>query len=95
MIALLRLIFVLLIVQTIVYVSLSYYSRSVRRGKLEVEWEEGPKTTRKEVFVQEGLEEYDGSLRRNSCQSSRAMGTTRMEMLGFPPVVRDGQITPK
>jgi uncharacterized ion transporter superfamily protein YfcC len=64
MIALLRLVIILLIVQTIIYVALSFYSRAVRRSKLEADWDDGAGTTSKETFVEEGLKEYDSSLRR-------------------------------
>ncbi|MGY9045906.1 hypothetical protein P775_02340 [Puniceibacterium antarcticum] len=50
-------------VLTLVYIALSLYSRSVRRGKLMAEWDAVGSGDR-DVFVQQGLEEYDGSLRR-------------------------------
>lgn len=64
MFALARLVVVGFIVLTIVYVCLSLYSRAVRRGKLEAEWRDDGRDGDKEVFVREGLEDYDGSLRR-------------------------------
>ncbi|MDU8910839.1 hypothetical protein [Aestuariicoccus sp. MJ-SS9] len=64
MFALARLFIVGFIVLTIVYVVLSLYSRSVRRGKLEAQWDEEGMTGDKDAFVREGLEDYDGSLRR-------------------------------
>ena len=64
MVPLLRLLFILLILQTIIYVALSFYSRAQRRNKLEAEWDEEIRSGNRETFVQEGLEEYDGSLRR-------------------------------
>jgi len=64
MIALARLMFIGFIVLTIVYVCLSLYSRAVRRDKLEKEWHEGPQTTSLDSHVEQGLQEYDGSLRR-------------------------------
>ncbi len=63
MIALARLIIVGFVVLTIIYLCLSWYSRSVRRGKLEEEWHQDPAGD-KESFVAQGLEEYEGSLRR-------------------------------
>lgn len=48
----------------VVYIVLSFYSRSVRRDKLEREWDEEVKTGDRDAFVEAGLEEYDGSLRR-------------------------------
>lgn len=64
MFALARLAVVGFVVLTIVYVCLSWYSRSVRRDKLEAEWDEEGMTGDREAFVDEGLREYDGSLRR-------------------------------
>lgn len=64
MFALARLMIVGFVILTIVYFSLSLYSRSVRRGKLEAEWDEAGMEGDKEAFVREGLEDYDGSLRR-------------------------------
>ena len=64
MIALARLMFVGFIVLTVIYVSLSLYSRSVRRGKLKLWWEEEGRPGDLETYVENGLKEYDGSLRR-------------------------------
>ncbi|QUJ76416.1 hypothetical protein KDD17_16275 [Sulfitobacter albidus] len=64
MFALARLMVIGFIVLTIVYVCLSLYSRSVRKGKLRAEWYEGPQDVPLEQFLEEGLEEYDSSLRR-------------------------------
>lgn len=64
MFALARLMFVGFIVLTVVYVSLSFYSRAVRRGKLKAEWYDGPQTTDIDSYVDQGLADYDGSLRR-------------------------------
>lgn len=64
MFALARLMVVGFVVLTIVYVSLSFYSRSVRRGKLEKEWDEEGMTGDRDAWIDEGLQDYDGSLRR-------------------------------
>lgn len=64
MLALARLLGIGLVVLTVIYISLSLYSRSVRRGKLEREWDEEIGTGDREAFVREGLKDYDGSLRR-------------------------------
>ena len=64
MFALARLVVVGFAVLTVIYVCLSLYSRAVRRGKLEAEWDEEVKEGDREAFVREGLEDYDGSLRR-------------------------------
>lgn len=64
MIAFLRLIFFALVGLSIVYVAVSIWSRRVRRGKLEREWDEEIGVGDREAFVRRGLAEYDGSLRR-------------------------------
>ncbi len=64
MFALARLLVIGFVALTIIYVSLSFYSRSVRRGKLEKEWADEDRVGDGEAFVQEGLKEYDQSLRR-------------------------------
>ena len=64
MFALGRLLVIGFVVLTVVYVCLSFYSRAVRRGKLRDEWHEGPQDVPLETFVDQGLEDYDGSLRR-------------------------------
>lgn len=64
MFALARLLVIGFFVLTIIYICLSLYSRSVRRGKLEAEWDEEVREGDRDAFVREGLEEYDGSLRR-------------------------------
>lgn len=64
MIGFIRLIVMLLVVLTVIYICLSFYSRAVRRGKLKEKWEAGPKLVNRDTFVQRGLERYDGSIRR-------------------------------
>lgn len=68
MFALLRLIGVGFVVLTIIYIALSLYSRSVRKGKLRAEWREqaqaGVAEHSEEAFVDIGMIEYDNSLRR-------------------------------
>ncbi|MEQ6249314.1 hypothetical protein ABMC89_10530 [Sulfitobacter sp. HNIBRBA3233] len=64
MFALARLVVVGFIVLTVIYVCLSLYSRSVRKGKLRAEWYEGPQDVPLEQYLEEGLEDYDQSLRR-------------------------------
>jgi hypothetical protein len=64
MFALGQLLFIGFIVLTVIYVCLSLYSRAVRREKLRAEWHEGPQDIDKETFVDQGLAEYDTSLRR-------------------------------
>jgi hypothetical protein len=64
MFALGRLLVVGFVVLTIIYIALSFYSRAVRKGKLQREWDEEGMTGDKDAWVQQGLEDYDGSLRR-------------------------------
>ena len=64
MFALARLMFVGFIVLSVIYVCLSLYSRAVRKGKLRAEWYEGPQDQTLDTFLDEGLEDYDKSLRR-------------------------------
>ena len=64
MFGLLRLLVVGFVVLTIIYVIVSIWSRSVRRDKLENEWDEEVKKGDREDFVEDGLEDYDGSFRR-------------------------------
>ncbi|MFD0978834.1 hypothetical protein [Tropicimonas aquimaris] len=64
MAALAKLLLILFVALTVVYVSLSLYSRSVRREKLEREWDEEIGEGDREAFVRDGLEAYDSSLRR-------------------------------
>lgn len=64
MFALARLIVMGFIFLTVVFVCLSFYSRSVRRSKLRKKWYEGKQLVDRDTFVQRGLERYDGSIRR-------------------------------
>ena len=61
---LIRLSAIAFIIMLLVYFILSWWSRSVRRSKLEGEWDTDIQTGDRELFVEEGLEDYDGSLRR-------------------------------
>jgi hypothetical protein len=53
-----------LAVLTALYVILSIWSRSVRREKLEEEWDSEIRTGDRDAFIEEGLRAYDRSLRR-------------------------------
>lgn len=64
MLGLLRVLFVLFVALTVIYVAVSLYSRSVRRGKLEAQWEEEGREGDMRAFVRAGLKDYDRSLRR-------------------------------
>ena len=48
----------------IVYVLIAIYSRSIRREKLEDEWDEDIKKGDRDAFVENGLKDYEGSLRK-------------------------------
>jgi len=64
MLALARLIIVGFIVLTVVYISLSLYSRSVRKSKLQRRWDEDIRQGDRDAYVSRGLKIYDRSLRR-------------------------------
>lgn len=64
MVAFARLVIIGFIVLSVVYICLSLYSRAVRRGKLEAEWASEGGPGEKDDFIRQGLEAYDGSLRR-------------------------------
>lgn len=64
MFGLLRLMVIGFAALTVVYLSLSYYSRARRREQLEKQWYADLRVGDREAFVREGLEAYDGSLRR-------------------------------
>ena len=64
MAALAKLVVIGFIVLTIIYVCLSLYSRSVRKGKLEEWWEEEGRPGDREAYIEAGLKDYEGSLRR-------------------------------
>ena len=62
--AFIRIFFIGFVVLSIIYVCLSFYSRAVRRDKLEAQWDDESREGDKRAFVRAGLKEYDGSLRR-------------------------------
>lgn len=62
--ALVRVFFIVLVLLSVIYVSLSLYSRARCRDRLEAQWDAGGITTPRDRFVREGLRDYDGSLRR-------------------------------
>lgn len=63
-VALARLIVVGFVVLTVIYLSLSFYSRSIRRAKLRRKWDEDIRRGDREEYVRRGLKIYDRSLRR-------------------------------
>ena len=64
MAALARLLVIGFVVCTVFYIMLSIYSRRVRRGKLKEWWEEEGRPGDLDTYIEEGLAEYDTSLRR-------------------------------
>lgn len=64
MIGFIRLVVMLFVALTVIYVCLSFYSRAVRRSKLKKKWHDGKQLVDRDTFVQRGLERYDGSIRR-------------------------------
>lgn len=64
MFAFLRLVVMAFIVLTVVYISLSLYSRAVRRSKLEDRWHREGHGGDKDDWIKSGLDEYDSSVRR-------------------------------
>lgn len=52
------------VLMSIVYVTVWFYSRSVRREKLENQWDdEKPDGISRDAFVSQGMEHYHNSLR--------------------------------
>lgn len=64
MLGLARFVIIGFVALTVIYISVSLYSRSVRRAKLELEWDDEGMEGDKQAWVREGLEDYDHSLRR-------------------------------
>ncbi|MBV0913051.1 hypothetical protein [Anianabacter salinae] len=52
------------VLASVLYVALSYYSRSLHMGWLEREWEEQGRPGNRDDFVDAGMRTYRGSLRR-------------------------------
>jgi hypothetical protein len=59
-----RLVLVLLVLGTVVYVSLWFYARAAQRERLEQEWEEAGRPGPRDVFVDEGMERRRFELQR-------------------------------
>ncbi|MCQ0091792.1 hypothetical protein [Roseovarius sp. M141] len=64
MLALLKLILIGGAVLTVIYIVLSLWSRRVRRGKLDREWQDTGRPGARDAYIEAGLKEYDGSVRR-------------------------------
>lgn len=62
--ALLKLILIGGAILTVIYIALSIWSRRVRRGKLRREWQDTGRPGEEDAYIEAGLKEYDGSLRR-------------------------------
>lgn len=65
----LRLAFVMYVALTIIYFFTSLYSRSVRREKLEKEWDtdparEGAPAAERSAFIDVGMQTYDKGLKK-------------------------------
>lgn len=63
MLAFARLMLILFIVLSVIYIALVIWSHAQRRAKLNAEWEQDPQGER-EAFIAQGLEEYKRSFRR-------------------------------
>ena len=64
MVAFLRLVVFGFLILSVIYVIVSFWSRSVRHRKLEQEWNDSGRPGDKETYVTEGMAQYDRSLRR-------------------------------
>ncbi|MEL6451539.1 MAG: hypothetical protein AAFQ19_09775 [Pseudomonadota bacterium] len=62
--ALIRLLFIAFVVLSVIYLSLSLYSRARARDRLEAEWDAGNFDIPRAAYVRAGLVDYDRSLRR-------------------------------
>lgn len=63
MIGFLRLVVFGFLALSVIYLALSFYSRSVRRGKLAREWDEEGMEGDRDAFIAQGMRDYDRSLR--------------------------------
>jgi len=64
MLALMRLLIFGVVVLTLIYLSIAWYSRSVRRQKMERDWEEAGRPGDRMTYITTGMEQYERSLRR-------------------------------
>ncbi|MEP1962493.1 hypothetical protein [Tateyamaria sp.] len=62
--ALVRLLFIAFVLLSVIYLSLSLYSRARAKDRLEAEWDAGDFDISRDNYVTAGLTDYDGSLRR-------------------------------
>ncbi len=64
MVALMRLLIFGLIALTVLYLAISWYSRSVRRQKMERDWEEAGRPGDRNAYIEAGMKQYEHSLRK-------------------------------
>lgn len=64
MIGLLRLVVILLVALTVIYWSLVFWFRAGERARLQEEWAREQPPLPEETFVENGMRDYQGSLRR-------------------------------
>jgi hypothetical protein len=64
MVALMRLLIFGLIALTVLYLAISWYSRSVRRRKMERDWEEAGRPGDRSTYIETGMAQYEQSLRK-------------------------------
>ena len=64
MLELLKLILIGGAILTMIYIAVSIWSRRMRRGRLRREWEDTGRPGDRQAFIEAGLKEYDGSMRR-------------------------------
>lgn len=62
--AIVRLLGMGFVVMTVMYIVVSLYSSSVRREKLERQWDEAGQPGDRATYVAEGMDQYRSSLRR-------------------------------
>ncbi|MEL6608084.1 MAG: hypothetical protein AAFO58_07580 [Pseudomonadota bacterium] len=59
-----RLFFIMMVISTILYLSISMFSRARARAQLEKQWRADLRVGDRDVWLREELEKYDRSLRR-------------------------------
>jgi hypothetical protein len=64
MLAFLRLVVFGFLILSVIYVAVSFWSRAVRRRKLEQEWNDTGRPGDKETYITQGMAQYHRSLRR-------------------------------
>ena len=59
-----RLFIIVMVISTILYISISIYSRAVRRQKLERQWQADLMVGNRDAWLRQELAKYDRSLKR-------------------------------